>query len=83
MPATTPSSTRQPRTTAEVNAAGLDALVRSLGVADAARFLQQFGPGFGDYTAERAALLEGLSAEDVVALAQEHEGEDGPRSIAV
>lgn len=69
----TASSHRPYRTSAEVNAAGLDALIRMLGVADAARFLQQYGPGFGDYTAERDALLEGLSMEDVLKLAKEHE----------
>lgn len=76
MSQTAPSS-RPYRTSAEVNAAGLDALIRALGVADAARFLQQYGPGFGDYTAERDALLEGLSMEDVLDLAKEHErGQD-------
>ena len=69
----TTASSRYYRTAAEVNAAGLDALIRALGVADAARFLQQYGPGFGDYTAEREALLEDLSAEDVLRLAREHE----------
>ena len=74
---TTASNPRRYRTAAEVNAAGIDALVRALGVADAARFLQQYGPGFGDYTAERDALLADLSAEDVLKLVQEHErGED-------
>ena len=71
------SSPRRHRTAVEVNAAGLDALIRALGVADAARFLQQYGPGFGDYTAERDALLADLSMEDVLRLAQEHErGQD-------
>lgn len=69
----TSSSPRPYRTNAEINAAGLDALIRALGVADAARFLQQYGPGFGDYTAERDALLEGLSMEDMLRLAREHE----------
>ncbi len=43
----------------------------------AARFLQQYGPGLGDYTAERDALLEGLSMEDVLRLVKEHEREQG------
>jgi hypothetical protein len=52
-------------------------LIRALGVADAARFLQQYDPGFGDHTAEREALLKNLSMEDVLRLAQEHErGQD-------
>ena len=67
----TPSSRRR-RTTAEVNAAGIDAIVRSLGVADTARFLQQYGPGLGDYTEERDALIGDLSMEEVLSLAAEH-----------
>ena len=70
------SSPRRYRTAVEVNAAGLDALIRALGVADAARFLQQYGPGLGDYTAERDALLDDLSIEDVLRLTKEHEREE-------
>ena len=43
---------------------GLRALVGALGVADTARFLHQFGPGRGDYTAERDALLGDPSLEE-------------------
>ena len=56
----------------EVNATGLRALVKALGVADTARFLQQFGPGRGDYTAERDDLLGDLSFEDAVAWVRRH-----------
>ena len=71
MSATT-SSPRHHRTTAEVNSTGINALVNALGVADTARFLQQYGPGLGDYTAERDALIGDMSMEDVLALSQEH-----------
>ena len=67
------ASPRQHRTTAEVNSTGIHALVRALGVADTARFLQQYGPGLGDYTAERDAALGEMSAEEVLTLAQEHD----------
>ena len=67
------ASPRQHRTAAEVNSTGINALVRALGVADTARFLQQYGPGLGDYTAERDAMLGEMSAEEVLALAREHD----------
>jgi hypothetical protein len=44
MPAMAPETLRQ---------AGLDALLRDLGAAGMARFIQQFENGKGDYTAER------------------------------
>jgi hypothetical protein len=40
-------------TPAELRRAGIDALVRALGPVGMARFLQQFHPGHGDYTADR------------------------------
>lgn len=76
---TTDASHPRPyRTSAEVNTAGLKALIEALGVADTARFLQQYGPGLGDYTAERDALLEDLSMEDVLKLTQQYEQKQGP-----
>lgn len=66
---------RRIRTAVEVSTAGLQALIRELGLADTARFLQQYGPGIGDYTAERDALLGDLSMEEVVRLVTEHEQE--------
>jgi hypothetical protein len=70
------ASPRRHRTAAEVHAAGIDALVRALGVADAARFLQQHGPGYGDYTAERDALLGDVNPEEVLKLAREPDSEE-------
>ncbi len=67
------SSTTRQRTAVELNAAGLDALIRALGIADAARFLQQYGPGIGDYTAERDTLLGDLSMDEVLRLTRENE----------
>jgi hypothetical protein len=42
-------------------------------LADTARFLQQYGPGLGDYTAEREALLGDLSLEEAFRLVRKHE----------
>jgi hypothetical protein len=44
-------------TPAELRRAGIDALVRALGPVGMARFLQQFDPGHGDYTADRDRIL--------------------------
>ena len=65
------------RALVEVNAVGLRALVRALGVADTARFLHQFGPGRGDYTAERDALLGNPSLDEAAAWVRQHAGERG------
>ena len=70
----TPPPPARTRTAVEINAAGIKALTQALGVADAARFLQQYGPGFGDYTAERDALIGEMTADEALALVREHDG---------
>ena len=60
------------RPLAEVTERAIGALVRELGVADTARFLQQFGAGYGDYTAEREALFGHLSLEEVIEQSREY-----------
>jgi len=54
------------RPLAEVTERAIGALVRELGVPDTARFLQQFGAGYGDYTADREALFGHLSLDEVI-----------------
>ena len=51
---------------AEVTDRAFRALAREIGVADTARFLQQFGAGRGDYTQDRESLFSHLSLEDVI-----------------
>lgn len=48
----------------ELRRRGIELLVRELGYADAMRFLQQFGTGRGDYTAEREGLLKQRGMSD-------------------
>ncbi len=50
----------------EVTHDAIRLLARELGVVDTARFLNQFGAGQGDYTAERAALFEGVTLGELV-----------------
>ena len=73
MNATSPNPA-PPRPLVEVNAVGLRALVSALGIADTARFLHQYGPGRGDYTAERDQLLGDPSLEDAVEWVRRHAG---------
>jgi hypothetical protein len=53
------------RTQQEIIRQGYQALVDSLGIADAIRFIQHFSPGQGDYTKERHQWLDKKSLEDV------------------
>ncbi|OUL24790.1 hypothetical protein BV372_28670 [Nostoc sp. T09] len=55
------------RTQQEIITQGYQALVDSLGVVDAIRFIQHFSPGQGDYTKERHQWLDKKSLEDVFA----------------
>lgn len=57
---------------AEVTERALRALAREIGVADTARFLQQFGAGSGDYTRDRDALFGHLSLDEVIEQSRQH-----------
>ncbi len=54
------------KTQNEIIEQGYKALVDSLGVVDAIRFIQHFSPGEGNYTAERHQWLEQKSLDDVL-----------------
>ncbi len=64
------------RPLAEVTHRALRALAREIGVADTARFLQQFGAGHGDYTADRAALFGHMTLDEVVEQSKQHPQRD-------
>ena len=49
----------------EIQKAGYDALVKSLGVAGYIRFMQQFDKGHGDYTKERIKKQNKLSIKEI------------------
>jgi len=50
----------------EITQSAIRVLVKELGVVDTIRFVNQFTPGYGDYTAERQDLLAGLSLDEIV-----------------
>ncbi|HEY9772139.1 MAG TPA: hypothetical protein V6C71_27145 [Coleofasciculaceae cyanobacterium] len=54
------------KTQNEILEQGYKALVDSLGVVDAIRFIQHFSPGEGNYTEERHQWLEQKSLDDVM-----------------
>jgi hypothetical protein len=49
----------------EIRKAGLEALIERLGPEGTLRFLQQYNPGQGDYTAERHQWLDSLTLEEI------------------
>lgn len=54
------------KTQDEIIRQGYKALVDSLGVVDAIRFIQHFTPGQGDYTEERHEWLAQTPLEDIL-----------------
>ncbi|QZZ23340.1 hypothetical protein J5X98_02840 [Leptothermofonsia sichuanensis E412] len=56
----------------ELNRLGYRALMDALGFDGMMRFLQQFEPGQGDYTAERQQCLQNVSLDDIFAEIEHH-----------
>ena len=52
-------------TAAQIRTAAYEAVLNELGPAGLIRFLQQFDPGHGDYTAERKELLGNPSVDEL------------------
>jgi hypothetical protein len=59
--------TIQTQPLAEVTRRAIEILSRELGTADTLRFMNQFSTGAGDYTAERDALFENATLEQILA----------------
>lgn len=53
------------RPLSELNRQATELLVREMGIADALRFLSQFGSGSRDYTKERDQWLDGLTLQQI------------------
>ncbi len=51
----------------ELNRMGYQALINALGFDGAIRFLRQFEPGQGDYTAERQTYLKDFTLDQIFA----------------
>ena len=58
----------------ELRRVGIDALVKSLGPLGMVRFIQQFDTGRGNYTKERAELLDSLSLDTITAYIENNRG---------
>ena len=50
----------------ELRREGWKALTERLGISGAIRFLMQYDPGHGDYTAERRELFAGLTVDQAL-----------------
>jgi len=50
----------------ELQKKGFEALVKTLGIVDAIRFIQQYDSGSGDYTQERHQWLDQLTMDDIL-----------------
>lgn len=61
-----------PKTQQQIVQQGYQALVDSLGVVDALRFIQYFSPGQGDYTQERHARLDPTPLEEILVAMRQH-----------
>jgi hypothetical protein len=72
------SPTRPTLSLYELRHEGWKALTERLGVSGAIRFLMQYDPGHGDYTAERRELFADLTLDDVVAEMRRRTGADSP-----
>jgi hypothetical protein len=55
----------------EIRAEGWRALTERLGVSGAIRFLMQYDPGHGDYTAERHEILSDLTLDEAIRRVQD------------
>ena len=51
----------------DITQQALALLTKELGIANTVRFLNQFSPGYGDYTAERDALFADLTLDEILA----------------
>ena len=60
------------KTLADVRRAGINALNKELGPVDAVRFLQQYEPGRGDYTANRHKWLGNPTVASIVEQVKRH-----------
>ncbi len=54
------------KTIEELKIDGWKALIDSLGLAEATRFMLQYQKGNGDYTKERKKLLKSITINDIV-----------------
>jgi hypothetical protein len=59
----------------EVNHQAIQLLAEHIGVVDTFRFVNQFTNGHGDYTAERGALFDHLTLDDIVAAIEKRRAE--------
>ena len=63
----------------DITQQALALLIKELGIANTMRFLNQFSPGYGDYTVERDALFADLTLDEILAAIKNHKATTGER----
>ncbi len=53
----------------------LELLSKEIGIVDTVRFLNQFSPGYGDYTKERDDLFKDIGIDEIVRDMKKFQGE--------
>lgn len=59
--------TTTPMSLTEITWSAITILSQELGVVNTARFINQFTPGYGNYTEERDALFGDMTVDEIVA----------------
>ena len=55
-----------PKPLHQITQEAISILSREIGIANTIRFLNQFSPGYGNYTEERDALFKDLTLDEVL-----------------
>lgn len=58
--------TTQPKPLNQITQEAIAILFKEIGIANTVRFLNQFSPGYGNYTEEREEIFKDLSLDEIL-----------------
>ncbi|GAP94005.1 hypothetical protein [Leptolyngbya sp. NIES-2104] len=58
--------TNQPKPLNQITQEAIAILFKEIGIANTVRFLNQFSPGYGNYTEEREEIFKDLSLDEIL-----------------